>query len=88
MGCNTSQEQQSAVSENNGDIANHNNDSKQTPQNSAKSEKASKSAKSTKSTKSEKIDKLTNGHETEPNDDQKSEGMTKIKLKLFQLKQL
>lgn len=74
MGCNTSQEQQNAVSESNGDIVNH--DSKQTPRNSAKSEKESKSAKSTKSTKNEKSDKLTNGHENEPTDDQKSEGMT------------
>lgn len=76
MGCNTSQEQQSAVSENNGDIVNHNNDSKQTPRNSAKSEKESKSARSTKSTKNEKSDKLTNGqHENKTDDDQKSEGM-------------
>lgn len=74
MGCNTSQEQQSAVSENNGDVVNHNTDSKQTPRNSAKSEKESKSAKSTKSTKNEKSDKLTNGHENPTCDDQKSEG--------------
>lgn len=72
MGCNTSQEQQSAVSENNGDLVNHNNDSKQTPRNSAKSEKEPKSAKSAKSAKS---DKLTNGHENQSSDDQKSEGM-------------
>lgn len=65
MGCNTSQEQPSAVSENNGDIVNHNNESKQTPRNSAKSTKSAKSAKS---------DKLTNGHENQTSDDQKSEG--------------
>lgn len=76
MGCNTSQEQQGAVPENNGDVVNHNSDSKQTPRNSAKSEKESKSAKSTKSAKSKKSDKLTNGHENEPNNDQKDEGMT------------
>lgn len=79
MGCNTSQEQQSAVSESNGDVVNHNTDpkdSKQTPRNSAKSEKESKSAKSTKSTKNEKNDRLTNGqHENPADDDQKSEGM-------------
>lgn len=77
MGCNTSQEQQGAVSENNGDVVNHNTDSKQTPRNSAKSEKESKSAKSTKSMKNEKSDKLTNGqHENQTaDDDQKSEGM-------------
>lgn len=62
MGCNTSQEQKSAVTENNGetDTANETNKS---ARNSAKSEKASKSAKS---------EKLTNGHDikssNEPNE--------------------
>lgn len=81
MGCNTSQEQPSAVSENNGDIVNHNNDTKQTPRNSAKSEKESKSAKSTKSAKS---DKLTNGHDNQTSDDQKSEGMTTFLIQFIQ----
>lgn len=83
MGCNTSQEQQSAVPENNGDVLNHNTDSKQTPQNSARSEKESKSAKSTKSTKNEKSETLTNGNENQSSDDQQSEGMAKLEHIFF-----
>lgn len=68
MGCNTSQEQKSAVAESNGDI-DKNTETNETPRNSAKSVKASKSAKSAKS------EKLTNGHDNEAADDQKDEGM-------------
>lgn len=62
MGCNTSQEQKSAVTENNGDI-DTNNDTK-TARNSAKSEKSTKCAKR---------EKLTNGHDNQSTAD-KDEG--------------
>lgn len=67
MGCNTSQEQKSAVAENNGDI-DANNETNKTARNSAKSDKSSKSAKS---------EKLTNGHDNK-SDDSKSEGMSEL----------
>lgn len=66
MGCNTSQEQKSAVTENNGDI----DDTNKTQRNSAKSDKSSKSAKS---------EKLINGHDNK-SDDSKSEGMSVIHI--------
>ncbi|XP_055318427.1 uncharacterized protein LOC129576779 [Sitodiplosis mosellana] len=53
MGCNTSQEQKSAVTDNNGDIDATNETTNKSARNSAKSEKA----------KSAKSEKLTNGHD-------------------------
>lgn len=67
MGCNTSQEQKSAVTEN-GDI-DTNNETNKSARNSAKNEKASKSAKS---------EKLTNGHDNK-SDDKASEGWLHVK---------
>lgn len=63
MGCNTSQEQKSAVADSNGDI-DANNDTSKAARNSAKSDKSAKSAKS---------DKLTNGHDSKSTAD-KDEG--------------
>lgn len=54
MGCNTSQEQKSAVTDNNGEVDTNNETTNKSARNSAKSDKASKSAKS---------EKLTNGHD-------------------------
>lgn len=72
MGCNTSQEQKSAVADSNGDI-DTNNDTSKTARNSAKSDKSAKSAKS---------EKLTNGHDSKSNAD-KDEGKSMIVWILF-----
>lgn len=66
MGCNTSQEQKSAVTDNNGDIDATNETTNKSARNSAKSEKAAKSAKS---------EKLTNGHDTNKSSAKDDEGM-------------